>query len=72
MKISKSTIRDVASNSAASAVGVNNRVLASNRDEAIEYIASAIQVLGLSVKSSNDPIEREAIANLSVVLFDLK
>lgn len=43
----------------------------SNYDEAAEYIRCAISVLGKSAKES-DVIARESIANLSVVLMDLK
>ena len=41
------------------------------RSEAISYIKSAIEVLGDSAKSG-DILAKESIANLSVVLFDLK
>lgn len=40
------------------------------RDEAIEYIRSAIHSLGTNTK--DDVIAKESIANLSVVLLDLK
>lgn len=43
----------------------------SNYDEASEYIRCAISALGKSAKES-DTIARESIANLSVVLMDLK
>lgn len=43
----------------------------SNYDEASEYIRCAISALGKSAKES-DAIARESIANLSVVLMDLK
>ncbi len=39
--------------------------------EAIEYIQCAISVLGKSAQKS-DVLARETIANLSVVLMDLK
>lgn len=42
-----------------------------NYDEAVEYIRCAISSLGKSAKES-DVIARESIANLSVVLMDLK
>lgn len=38
--------------------------------EAIQYIQSAIS--SLSVDASNDELAKESIANLSVVLMDLK
>lgn len=42
----------------------------SNYDETLKYIKSAIDSLGKVAK--DDVIARESIANLSVVLFDLK
>lgn len=39
-------------------------------ESSINYIRSAIEELGKIAK--DDPIARESIANLSVVLFDLK
>lgn len=39
-------------------------------EQAINFIHDAIDALGAVAK--NDPIARESIANLSVVLFDLK
>lgn len=39
--------------------------------EAIDYIQSAISSLGLAAKDG-DTLAKESIANLSVVLFDLK
>lgn len=42
-----------------------------NYDEAIDYIKCAISALGKSAKAS-DSVARESIANLSVVLMDLK
>lgn len=38
--------------------------------EAIGYIHSAISALSTAAK--NDPLAKESIANLSVILFDLK
>jgi hypothetical protein len=43
---------------------------AGGRDEAVEYIQSAIHSLGCN--SRDDIIAKEAIANLSVILMDLK
>ena len=40
--------------------------------EAIDYIKSAIAALGESARTKGDAIAKEAIANLSVVLLDLK
>ena len=40
------------------------------RDEAVDYIQSAIHSLGCN--SKDDVIAKEAIANLSVILMDLK
>lgn len=42
-----------------------------NKDEAKKYIKCAIDALGASAKSG-DTIARDALANLSVILFDLK
>lgn len=42
-----------------------------NHSEAISYIKSAIEVLGESAKNG-DVLAKESIANLSVVLFELK
>lgn len=39
--------------------------------EAKKYIKCAIDVLGKSAKSGNE-VSRDAIANLSVILFDIK
>ena len=48
------------------------RVTASNnKSEAVEYIRSAISVLGESA-IAGDTESKDAIANLSVILFDLK
>jgi len=41
-----------------------------SKTEAVEYIKSAIHTLGATAK--DDIIAKEAIANLSVILFDLK
>lgn len=43
---------------------------AANYKEAISYIQSAIEALGM--ESGKDEAAREAIANLSVILLDLK
>lgn len=49
-----------------------NEVKAStDRDEAKKYIKCAIDALGASAKGG-DTIARDALANLSVILFDLK
>ena len=40
--------------------------------DAISYIQSAIESLGAVVRRSGDDRAKEAIANLSVVLLDLK
>ena len=49
-----------------------NEVKAStDRAEAKKYIKCAIDALGASAKSG-DAIARDALANLSVILFDLK
>ena len=50
-----------------------NEVKASTSDktEAKKYIKCAIDALGASAKSG-DAIARDALANLSVILFDLK
>ena len=40
--------------------------------DAISYIQSAIESLGAVVRRSGDARAKEAIANLSVVLLDLK
>lgn len=42
-----------------------------SRAEAQKYIKCAIDALGASAKSG-DTIARDALANLSVILFDLK
>lgn len=42
-----------------------------DKQEAIEYIKSAISVLGNSA-INGDSTSKDAIANLSVILFDLK
>lgn len=42
-----------------------------NRDEAIDYIMSAISVLGNSA-IDGDEIAKDAIANLGVIVLDLK
>lgn len=47
------------------------KVEASDKAEAVEYIRSAISVLGSSA-IKGDTESKEAIANLSVILFDLK
>ena len=49
------------------------RVIVANTDkqEAVEYIRSAISVLGNSA-IKGDTQSKDAIANLSVILFDLK
>ena len=44
--------------------------LDSNREEAIGYIQSAISALSVTAKT--DIVAKESIANLSVVLLDLK
>ncbi len=54
----------------------NNQITASTEpknkyDEAIDYIKCAISALSVSAKD-NDTLARESIANLSVVLMDLK
>lgn len=49
----------------------SNTSVISQYEDAIEYIQSAIQSLGKPAKDG-DQIARESIANLSVVLFDLK
>lgn len=41
-------------------------------DDTIGYIRSAINSLGGLVRRTGDPKYKEAIANLSVVLFDLQ
>lgn len=48
----------------------NVQAATGGRDEAVEYIKSAIHTLGTNAK--DDIVAKEAIANLSVVLFDLK
>ena len=50
-----------------------NEVTAStdNKSEAKKYIKCAIDALGASAKSG-DTVARDALANLSVILFDLK
>ena len=50
-----------------------NEVKAStdNKSEAKKYIKCAIDALGASAKSG-DTVARDALANLSVILFDLK
>lgn len=49
-----------------------NKVQASNsKDEAKKYIKCAIESLGASAKNG-DAVARDALANLSVILFDLK
>lgn len=50
-----------------------NKVTASknNKEDAKKYIKCAIDALGSSAKSG-DTIARDALANLSVILFDLK
>lgn len=45
-------------------------VASADYSEAIGYIHSAISALSTSAK--NDPLAKESIANLSVILFDLK
>lgn len=47
------------------------KVNASAKAEAVEYIRSAISVLGDSA-IKGDTESKDAIANLSVILFDLK
>lgn len=42
-----------------------------NKSEAKKYIKCAIDALGASAKSG-DTVARDALANLSVILFDLK
>lgn len=42
-----------------------------NKSEAKKYIKCAIDALGASAKGG-DTIARDALANLSVILFDLK
>lgn len=41
-------------------------------DDAVGYIRSAIDRLGALARRTNEPKYKEAIANLSVVLFDLQ
>ena len=50
-----------------------HKKIAANTDkqEAVEYIRSAISVLGNSA-IKGDAQSKDAIANLSVILFDLK
>jgi len=64
MKISKSSIN---ANKRASN---NVKATTNNRSEAVEYIQSAIHSLGTNAK--DDVVAKESIANLSVILFDLK
>ena len=50
----------------------SKRVIANtDKQEAVEYIRSAISALGNSA-IKGDTQSKEAIANLSVILFDLK
>lgn len=62
MKIKKTNKNSVAS--------TNTIQGASNYSEAISYISSAIS--SLSVSAKDDVLAKESIANLSVVLLDLK
>jgi len=43
----------------------------SNKNDAIQYVRCAIDALGASAKQG-DKTSKEAIANLSVVLFDIQ
>lgn len=64
MKISKKCGLDKVSGQATAETSVNLY------QSAIDHIQEAIESLADSAK--NDPIAREAIANLGVVLFELK
>lgn len=62
MKITSKTKKSVTSTTA---------IEANDKAEAIKYVKCAIDSLGKSAKSG-DKASREAIANLSVVLFDIQ
>ena len=66
MKVTKKT-----KGAAPVVAGTEKSVVAAKtgRDEAVEYIMSAIQALGAC---TNDKIAKESIANLSVVALDLR
>ena len=71
MKIAKKvqSVSDINDNSdSAAEAELNNMV----KDDAIGYIRSAISSLGGLARRTNDNKYKEAIANLSVVLFDLQ
>lgn len=42
----------------------------SEHGQAVEHVRKAIHLLG--IKASTDPVAKEAIGNLSVVLFELQ
>lgn len=68
MKISKNGNQPIKSNKRPMKKSIH---AAKNRDEAIEYIKCAIDSLGQEALDG-DPVVKEAIANLGVVMFDLK
>ena len=71
MKIQRSGAKPIEPVKASS----NMKPVTGSKDAAIDYIKSAIDVLGTSVASmegSDAVLARDAIANLSVVLLDLK
>lgn len=67
MKIKKNTIMNTQMK-----IQKPSKVKAStDKGEAKKYIKCAIDALGASAKSG-DTVARDALANLSVILFDLK
>ena len=71
MKIAKKiqSVSDMNDNSDSTAEAELNSMV---KDDAIGYIRSAISSLGGLARRTNDAKYKEAIANLSVVLFDLQ
>lgn len=71
MRIKKnSKSANVQSSKVTSQKSVSGKKKVSKYDEGVKHIRAAIDCLGLNCK--DDAVAREAIANLGVIMFDLK